>query len=206
MTKVQNPVIGRASGQAGGMVFQKMYDKNVMRAKPFEVRDAKTAAQLRNREATAMATAIAKGFNKDLLINAYPVAPASRSRYAEFLKELNTVRDVSGNPGIIDLNALTSFGSGVDSPILTVSKAVNGTDIEVSFTYDPEAGFPGITSVVGFGYHIPSAKWLYSIDAIALEDSTFALNTGVATPVLSEYVCFVGVRFKAGADLTKIVK
>ena len=35
--KVQNPIIGRARGSAGGMTFCKNYDKNVARAKAFEV-------------------------------------------------------------------------------------------------------------------------------------------------------------------------
>ena len=45
MTKVQNPIIGRAKGSAGGMTFSKNYDKNVMRAKAFEVNNPNTQAQ-----------------------------------------------------------------------------------------------------------------------------------------------------------------
>ena len=49
MAKVQNPVIGRSKGSAGGMTFSKGYGKNVMRAKVFEPNNPQTAAQMNQR-------------------------------------------------------------------------------------------------------------------------------------------------------------
>ena len=49
MTKIQNPIIGRAKGQAGGMVFTTLFGANVMKAKPYSYRDANTLVQRDNR-------------------------------------------------------------------------------------------------------------------------------------------------------------
>jgi len=43
MAIIQNPLIGRAKRQAGGMVFQTVFEKNIMRSKPFIYRDKKSA-------------------------------------------------------------------------------------------------------------------------------------------------------------------
>lgn len=46
MAIIQNPIIGRAKRQAGGMVFQTVFEKNIMRSKPFIYRDKKSEQQL----------------------------------------------------------------------------------------------------------------------------------------------------------------
>ena len=46
MAIIQNPLIGRAKRQAGGMVFQTVFEKNIMRSKPFIYRDKKSDQQL----------------------------------------------------------------------------------------------------------------------------------------------------------------
>lgn len=49
MSIVQNPVIGQARKQAGGMVFRTLFDKNIMQSKPFVYTDKKSQEQLNNR-------------------------------------------------------------------------------------------------------------------------------------------------------------
>jgi hypothetical protein len=46
---VQNPLIGRASGQFTNAIFAKNYQKNIVRSKPVQVMDAKTSLQLDQR-------------------------------------------------------------------------------------------------------------------------------------------------------------
>lgn len=45
MAVVQNPIIGRARGQAGGMVFTTQFGKNVIKSKPLQVAYSDTDAQ-----------------------------------------------------------------------------------------------------------------------------------------------------------------
>ncbi len=113
MTKIQNPIIGRASGQAGGMIFSKSFDKNVMRSRPMTVSNPNTPAQQRQREFFAELTAISKTVSPDTLIDLLPNKPATRSRYSELQKQLAVGRDVSGETGTIDFDIISKVGNGI---------------------------------------------------------------------------------------------
>jgi hypothetical protein len=56
MTKVQNPHIGRASGQYGGAVFSTVFGQNIVRSKPVAVKNDPTNAQLMVRQKLALAS------------------------------------------------------------------------------------------------------------------------------------------------------
>ena len=49
MARVQNPIIGRASGSFGNTVFLKYNDSNVIKSKPLEVKPSNTPAQANQR-------------------------------------------------------------------------------------------------------------------------------------------------------------
>lgn len=49
MARVQNPIIGRASGSFGNTVFLKYNDNNVIKSKPLEVKPSNTPAQANQR-------------------------------------------------------------------------------------------------------------------------------------------------------------
>lgn len=115
MAITQNPIIGRAKNQAGGMVFSKMYDKNVMRANPESVNNPKTPAQVKSREALAVLTEYAKQFPEYFLNLLYAKRPTNRSRYHELLKQLSVGRDVSGETGTIDFGNVPFIGHGIDA-------------------------------------------------------------------------------------------
>lgn len=49
MAIIQNPLIGRSKGKMGNAIFTKMYEKNVLRSKPIEVHNPRTAKQMKQR-------------------------------------------------------------------------------------------------------------------------------------------------------------
>lgn len=49
MARVQNPIVGRASGSLGNTVFLKYNDNNVIKSKPLEVKPSNTPAQANQR-------------------------------------------------------------------------------------------------------------------------------------------------------------
>lgn len=49
MARVQNPIIGRASGSLGSTVFSTYLDRNVIKSKPIEVKPSNTPAQANQR-------------------------------------------------------------------------------------------------------------------------------------------------------------
>lgn len=123
MAKVQNPVIGRAKGSAGGMTFNKTYDKNIMKAKPFEVKNPKTIAQVNQRVFFASVSAQAMALNPDQLRAIFPTMPKGISRRNAFFKQLaENYQDVDGQK-TMKLADLLSVGNAptMDMGITTCS-------------------------------------------------------------------------------------
>lgn len=111
MAKVQNPVIGRSKGSAGGMTFSKVYQKNIMRAKAFEVSNPKTAAQTNQRDYFKSVSAQVAGFTPDQLRTIFPTMPKGMSRRNAFFKQLaEFTQDVNGQK-TMKLEDLVTIGN-----------------------------------------------------------------------------------------------
>lgn len=87
MTLIQNPIIGAARKQSGGMVFSRQNGQNIMRAKPFAV----NMKQNKNRDkqkvkfkAGGELAAKVKSFCKDL----YPTNKPGRTAYSSFFRDV----------------------------------------------------------------------------------------------------------------------
>lgn len=59
MAVIQNPLIGRSKGKMGNAIFTKMYEKNVLRSKPIEVHNPRTAKQMKQRGLFKATTSLA---------------------------------------------------------------------------------------------------------------------------------------------------
>ena len=138
--KVQNPIIGRARGSAGGMTFCKNYDKNVARAKAFEVSNPKTQAQQTQRAFFAELTALCSDFSDDQLRFLFPSKPKTMSRRNALSKQIaqyyaieGTEKyiayvdiDTLGNAPVMDMGETTcEFSNGQINVILDDSVKAN---------------------------------------------------------------------------------
>lgn len=109
--KVQNPIIGRARGSAGGMTFCKNYDKNVARAKAFEVSNPKTQAQQTQRAFFAELTALCSDFSDDQLRFLFPSKPKTMSRRNALSKQIAESYTVDGTMKSIDFADIDTLGN-----------------------------------------------------------------------------------------------
>lgn len=109
--KVQNPIIGRARGSAGGMTFCKNYDKNVARAKAFEVSNPKTQAQQTQRAFFASLTALCSDFSDDQLRFLFPSKPKTMSRRNALSKQIAQSNEVNGTEKTIDFADIDTLGN-----------------------------------------------------------------------------------------------
>jgi len=109
--KVQNPIIGRARGSAGGMTFCKNYDKNVARAKAFEVSNPKTQAQQTQRAFFASLTALCSDFSDDQLRFLFPSKPKSMSRRNALSKQIAQSYAIDGTEKTIDYADIDTLGN-----------------------------------------------------------------------------------------------
>lgn len=93
MSKVQNPFIGRAKGQAGGMVFSTLYGSNIIRTKPLTYTEP-TGVEHRKKKvkfkASAELAAKVKGIAKTL----YPTNAGNVGAYAQLVRDLVPAFDV----------------------------------------------------------------------------------------------------------------
>ena len=109
--KVQNPIIGRARGSAGGMTFCKNYDKNVARAKAFEVSNPKTQAQQTQRAFFAELTALCSDFSDDQLRFLFPSKPKTMSRRNAISKQIAQSYAIEGTEKTIDYSDIDTLGN-----------------------------------------------------------------------------------------------
>lgn len=131
MTKVQNPIIGRARASAGGMTFTKNYDKNVMRSKPFEVKNPKTAAQVKQRDFFKQVQGIVATVSDEQLRSLFGDMPKAMSRRNALSKQVAAAYSMNGNSKVVDFSKLGAIGNGekVTTPIVQFT---NGTSTDLT--------------------------------------------------------------------------
>ena len=115
--KIQSPWMGRIKGSAGNMTGCKVYDKNVMRAKAFEVSNPNTSAQQVRREFFSTALKVASSVSEEQLRSLFGQKPKAMSRRNALTKQLmdacfappqylkpgnNTIRFVGDSPMTIE--------------------------------------------------------------------------------------------------------
>lgn len=210
MAIIQNPVIGRARKQAGGMVFSKMYDKNVMRAKPASVTPSNTTAQQGQRAFITKLTGLAKGFTPDDLISLFPNKPASRSRYSELQKQLSAGRTVSGATASIDLSKVPVLGNGIDVAIINPSFewADGGIDLSWEYTETP-ATLNATDKAFCVVFNLTKNQAIQTKPGAAFSSgaqSVVVPSSWQSSDIFYVYLGFVSTKFKPGSELSSTVK
>ena len=110
--KVQNPIIGRSRGSAGGMTFCKNYDKNVARAKAFEVSNPKTALQTNQRTFFKEVMDITKTVSDEELRSLFGIKPKAMSRRNALSKQIAAAYNVDDGQKVVDFSKLQAIGNG----------------------------------------------------------------------------------------------
>lgn len=130
--KIQSPWMGRVRGSAGNMTGSKVYDKNVLRAKTFEVSNPNTQAQQTERSFFAQVADCCASVSEEQLRSLFGVKPKSMSRRNALTKQLSAAFTIEGNNKVLDFSKLPAIGNGekVMTPIVhLVSNVVDITYI-----------------------------------------------------------------------------
>ena len=109
--KIQSPWMGRIKGSAGQMTGCKVYDKNVLRAKAFEVSNPNTPAQQTQRAFFASLTALCADFSDELLRTLFPQKPKTMSRRNAITKQIAANWTMDNNDKVIDFAAIDTLGN-----------------------------------------------------------------------------------------------
>lgn len=112
MAITQNPITGTMRKTAGGMVFSRSLDQNVMRAKPITYNDRKSDAQIKQRVRMKACHGLSKADSKKALDAAFPTRPTKQTKFSAFVQAIIKVI-IGGLTGVTyDWTKLLSFGNG----------------------------------------------------------------------------------------------
>lgn len=176
--KVQNPIIGRARGSAGGMTFCKNYDKNVARAKAFEVSNPKTQAQQTQRNFFKQLTALIMDFSDEQLRTLFPNKPKTMSRRNALSKQIGKWNLVDGTEKIIDFAMISTLGN---APGMDMGTTICEVEDE-AFVVTLDNSVKQNQSLSD--YHFIVAMINVSQEQISLTLSSAAVSTGTLTPAI----------------------
>ena len=130
--KTQNPWMGRFKGSAGNMTGCKVYDKNVLRAKAFEVSNPNTPAQQNQRTYFKSLSGLVATFTDDELRSLFPQKPKSMSRRNALAKQLGTDTTTVDNQKVIDFDNIDTLGNARTMDFGTTTVLVVRDIVQVS--------------------------------------------------------------------------
>ena len=132
MARSQNPLTGKMSGTVGNFVTSSLGSQNIVRAKAFTTRDAKTEAQVKQRNGFKMIADLyftLGGIPEEGFVQ----RSSETTTYAAFMAvNLAGAIDKSGSESIIDFTKL-KVAVGTLSDPLVKSATLNAEGIEISY-------------------------------------------------------------------------
>ncbi len=186
--KTQNPWMGRARGSAGNMTSSKVYDKNVMRAKAFEVNNPKTAAQTNERNFFSAAQSVCQTVSEEQLRSLFGVKPKSKSRRNMLLSQLLGMRGEEQTGSFFDVSKFLSIGNGekVSTPFIERVSPENIplNDITVSMLGE---GADEKTQLLLVGVIVPQYKIVIVKTDICIEDELENFDLTAIYPDTEEF-------------------
>ena len=142
--KVQSPWMGRVRGSAGSMTGSKVYDKNVMRAKAFEVNNPKTLQQQSERGFFAQVQKACTSVSNEELRSLFGVKPKAMSRRNALSSQLTAAFSIVDGSKQLDFSKLGAIGNG-QKVSTSFFKVVNGVASDETDQLVSMYGFPNDT-------------------------------------------------------------
>lgn len=217
MAIVQNPITGRTRKSFGTAVFSKSYGNNTMRTKAMDVKNPQTAGQMRQRG--KFATIV------DLIRQVLPLINMVYAGLLTTMSPFNKITSINlknafvGEPPVLDHSLVVLcdiVGSTVDNVTLT-PQADQVMDIAWNPGTTNAEELASLISLVFFNTDTNKALIFEDVAArsVGAASVTFPIDwvgSPVVLHVVTTDVALVQagkpgriVKFKAGADLTKIV-
>lgn len=136
--KIQSPWMGRVRGSAGNMTGSKVYDKNVLRAKAFEVSNPNTTAQQTERSFFAEVAEFCSTFSEAQLRTLFPTKPKSMSRRNALTKQMTAFSETSNGVKSLSYEYINTLGNAPTSNLLRNDCTIGQTYTEVELDISKE--------------------------------------------------------------------
>lgn len=124
--KIQSPWMGRVRGSAGNMTGSKVYDKNVLRAKAFEVSNPNTTAQQTERSFFTELSQLVGTFSEAQLRTLFPQKPKAMSRRNALTKQIAVSYEIDGTTKSIDFANIITLGNAPEMDFGTTNVSLGG--------------------------------------------------------------------------------
>lgn len=133
MARVQNPIIGQAVNQAGGMIFSVWKQVKVMRSKPLSVANPQTPAQRAVRRRMALLASLMRELLSEIRVG-FTRFQNGTTQWAQFLKE-NYATGTTDNGNVASLiTTALKFAKGTLLPMEGGSiTQVDGQEIQLGW-------------------------------------------------------------------------
>ena len=195
MAIVQNPIIGASRKSAGGMVFSRSLDQNIIRAKPITYNDKNSIAQQSVRSRMRNVTGLAKADSKKALDALYPTRPYKQTKFSRLIQQLMVAVKVVDGAVVTNFTPLLTLGNGsIANHATSASYIFDGYDIVIEQTNS----YPNIASnpnfrLFAFVFNITKNQGVSSTS----EDAMIASNEFIiAVPpnwvALDDYAVYLG--------------
>lgn len=176
--KIQSPWMGRIKGSAGNMTGCKIYNKNVMRAKAFEVNNPNTAAQQVQRGYFANLTKLVASFTPEQLRTLFPSKPKAMSRRNALAKQLALYFIYKNGEKNIDFDGIDTLGNAATMDFGTTTVTTNGNAINITLDDSVKANTE-IANNLFIAAIVNTTK-----GAISLDTTSTKVSVGTIAPAL----------------------
>ena len=132
MSKAQNPLTGQMSGSMGNFVTTRLGNVNIVRAKAFEPRDAKTEAQVKQRDGFKLIVDLFPALGS-IPAEGFVQRSANASVYTAFIAaNIPEAIDKTGETVVIDYSKLV-VSDGSLSKVIVTETTLDETGITVKY-------------------------------------------------------------------------
>ena len=181
MAITQNPIIGRATGQAAGMIFSTVKGKNIIRAKAVSVKPSNTPRQVAQRQAMSLVVKI-YGALRPLCQIGFRAYSSTRNAYNMFSSyALSNAFDFSNWENVIFDPSALQIAKGSISP---VSFEVAGVDLDSLTVTWPSA-------VIGANQSLTDVLYLAIVDnannEVLIREAVAARSVGTYALDVSDF-------------------
>lgn len=157
MAITQNPIIGRAKGQAAGMIFSTVKGQNIIRSKAISTKPSNTPRQVAQRAAMAAVVALYGGLKSACQIG-YRMYSSTRNAYNMFSSfALSNAFDFSDLEAVTMNPALLQIAKGTIAPV--------AIDVAGSSLSSLTVTWP--SSVVGSNQALTDVLYIAAIDDVS---------------------------------------
>lgn len=207
MAKVQNTLIGRASGSVGGATFTTWKGINVLKSKPESVANPKTLGQRSQRSRMSVMVAIYRLLASIITVG-FKTRAIGKSAYNAFVSQNIVNATTVDNTGGAFINyPELKFSLGTIGAIPIASIVVNPSSTVATVAWDNSLAPVGSNpDDIAFGvlYNANTKKWVQSVNSTrAVGSITFQLDTQIIDG--DDFHCYLAFKSADDADTSDSV-